>query len=170
MLDSENRCQKSCLSYQDRLSLLGVWAADGGEVGVGVFLLGDRDRWSEAEGLEGLLDEVVSDAVERRVDKLQCATSVQIPKRHQRHVRHVGSVHPADPVDSVPRAAPEVGTTLSLLPMEAEGGELVHVAAVDLGQGVSPQGRGLHQLLLPAGGAPGLQLLLDTPQDLLVMR
>ena len=98
MLDLENQCQNCCLSYQDRLSLLRVWAVDGGEVGVGVFLLRDRDRWSEAKGLEGLLDKVVSDPVERRVDKLQRTTSVQIPKRHQRHIRHVG---PVDPVDSV---------------------------------------------------------------------
>lgn len=54
--------------------------------------------------------------------------------------------------------------------MEAEGAEFIHVAAVDLGQGVGPQGAALHQLLIPAGGAPGLQLLLNALQDLLVMR
>ena len=62
------------------------------------------------------------------------------------------------------------GEPLHLLPVEAEGGEFIHVAAVDLGQGLSPQRAALHQLLIPAGGAPGLQLLLDAPQDLLVMR
>lgn len=56
------------------------------------------------------------------------------------------------------------------LPVEAEGGKFVHVAAVDLGQGVGTQGGALHQLLVPAGGAPGLQMLLDALQDLLVVR
>lgn len=56
------------------------------------------------------------------------------------------------------------------LPVEAEGGELIHVAAVDLGQWVRPQGAAIHQPYVPAGGAPGLQLLLYTSQDLLVMR
>lgn len=56
------------------------------------------------------------------------------------------------------------------LPVEAEGGELIHVAAVDLGQGVGPQGAAIHQPYVPAGGAPGLQLLLYTSQDLFVVR
>lgn len=55
------------------------------------------------------------------------------------------------------------------LPVEAEGGELIHVAAVDLGQGVGPQGAAIHQPYVPAGGAPGLQLLLYTSQDLFVV-
>lgn len=80
------------MSYQDRLSLLRVWAADGGEVGIRVFLLWDGDRRSKAEGVEGLLDEDVSNSVERRVDELQWTTSVQIPERHERHVRHFGSL------------------------------------------------------------------------------
>lgn len=58
------------VSYQDGLSLLRVGAVDRGEVGVGVFLLGDRNRWSKAKGLKGLLDEDVSDAVEGRVNEL----------------------------------------------------------------------------------------------------
>lgn len=53
--------------------------------------------------------------------------------------------------------------------MEAEGGEVIPVAAVDLVQGVSSQGAVVHQLLVPAGGAPWLQLLLYTAQDLLVV-
>lgn len=53
--------------------------------------------------------------------------------------------------------------------MEAEGGEVILVAAVDLVQGVSSQGAVVHQLLVPAGGAPRLQLLLYTAQDLLVV-
>lgn len=62
------------------------------------------------------------------------------------------------------------GHLLLLLPAEAEGRQLVHVAAVDLRQGVGPQGAALCQLLVPTEGAPGLQLLLDALQDLLVMR
>lgn len=57
-----------------------------------------------------------------------------------------------------------------LLPVEAEGLQFVHIAAVDLDLRISPQGGGLHQILVPAGGAPRLQLLLNAPQDLLVMR
>lgn len=68
---------------QDGLALLGVGAVHRGEVGVGVFLLGDRNRWSKAEGLEGLSDEDVSDAVEGRVDELQRAASVQTPARRE---------------------------------------------------------------------------------------
>lgn len=58
------------VSYQDRLALLGVWAADRGEVRVRVFLLRDGNRWEEAESPKGLLDKDVSDAVEGRVDEL----------------------------------------------------------------------------------------------------
>lgn len=57
-----------------------------------------------------------------------------------------------------------------LEPVEAEGGQLFHVAAVHLSQGVRPEGGRLHQSLVPAGRAPGLQLLLNTTQDLSVMR
>lgn len=68
------------MSHQDRLPLLGVRAADRREVWVGVLLLGDGDRWSEAERLEGLLDEDMSDTVERRVDELHRTAAVQIPE------------------------------------------------------------------------------------------
>lgn len=57
-----------------------------------------------------------------------------------------------------------------LQPVEAERGQLLHVAAVHLSQGVRPEGGRLHQSLVPAGGAPGLQLLLNTTQDLSVVR
>lgn len=57
-----------------------------------------------------------------------------------------------------------------LLPVEAEGGQLLHVAAVDLAQGVGPQGAALYQIFLPARGAPRLQLFLNIAQDLLIMR
>lgn len=76
----------SASSYQDRLSLLGIGAADGREIGVRVSLLGDGDGRSEAKGEEGLLDVCVSNAVERRVDKLQRTASVHIPERHDRHL------------------------------------------------------------------------------------
>lgn len=69
------------VTHQHRLSLLWVWAANSREVGVWILLLRDGDGGREAEGEEGLLHEDVSDAVERGVDKLQRATSVQIPER-----------------------------------------------------------------------------------------
>lgn len=71
------------LLYQDRVSLLRVWAANRGEVRVGIFLLGDRNGRGKAEHLEGLLDEAVTDSVEGRVDELQRAAAVQIPEGHR---------------------------------------------------------------------------------------
>lgn len=56
------------------------------------------------------------------------------------------------------------------LPVVAEGSEVVHVAAVDLGQRVGPERTAIHQPVVPAGGPPGLQLLLYTAQHLLIMR
>lgn len=117
----------------------------GGEVGVGVFLLWDRNRWSKAKSLEGLLDEDVSDTVEGRVNELQRAPAVQIPERRQGFRFVVNDRTRAEPsaervntsrkLDS--RLAPEsellqVKLNLSL-PVVAEGGEFIHVAAVDLG-------------------------------------
>lgn len=74
------------VSHQNRLSLLWVWTADGGEVGIGVFLLRDGNRWSEAEDLEGLLDKDVSDAMEGRVDELQRTAAVKIPEKHKENI------------------------------------------------------------------------------------
>lgn len=71
------------MSYQHRLSLFWVWAANRGEVGVGVFLLWDGDGRSEAKGAEGLLNEDVSHAMEGGMNKLQGRTSVQIPERRE---------------------------------------------------------------------------------------
>lgn len=56
------------------------------------------------------------------------------------------------------------------LPVEAEGGQLVHVTAVDPGQRVAAQRAALPKLRLPAGGAPRLLLLLHAAQDLLILR
>lgn len=68
------------VSYQDRQSFFRVGADEGGEVGVGVFLLWNGDRWSEPEGPEGLLDKLMSNPMEGRVDKLQGTPGVQIPE------------------------------------------------------------------------------------------
>lgn len=56
------------------------------------------------------------------------------------------------------------------LPVEAERSQVLHIEAVDLGQRVGPERTVFHQLLIPAGVVPGLQLLLNTAQHLLIVR
>lgn len=167
------------VSDQHGLSLLRIGAADGGKVGVWIFLFGDRNRWSKAKGLESLLDEDVSDAVERRVNEPQRTAAVQIPERREQIQFSACGVgvfkHQQEAVEDVWVVVPEGGRVTAeepnlCLPVEAERGQFFHVAAVDLGQRVGPQGGALHQPLVPARGAPGLQLLLDVQQDLLVVR
>lgn len=63
-------------SYQHRLSLLRIGAADGGEVRVGVLLLGNGDGRRQVKSPEGLLDEGVADAVKGRVHHPQRTRSV----------------------------------------------------------------------------------------------
>lgn len=68
------------LSYQNRLSLLWIWASDCGEVWIRVSLLRDRDGRREAEGQESLLDVAVSYSVEGRMHKFQWGLDVELPK------------------------------------------------------------------------------------------
>lgn len=73
------------VSYQHRLSLLRVGAANGGEIGVGVPLLGDGDWRQKVKSPEGLLDEGVADAMKGRVHHPQRTRGVRVPVEQGRH-------------------------------------------------------------------------------------
>lgn len=149
-------------SYQHRLSLLRVGAVDGGEVGVGVPLLRDSDGRRKVKSPEGLLDEGVADAVEGRVHHPQRTRGVRVPVGQRRHT----TSNPDDHCGSE-RVVWGVCPRPSLLPVEAQRAELIHVAAIDALQRIAAA---RCQPLVPAGGAPGLQVLLNALQDLLVQR
>lgn len=57
-------------TYQDAFPLLRIRILDRGELGIGVFLLFHSVRRLQVKSLEGLLDELVADAVHRRVHNL----------------------------------------------------------------------------------------------------
>lgn len=57
----------TCITYQDSLSLLGIWIFDGGKFRIGILLFLDSVRRSKVKSLEGRLDKGVADSVDGRM-------------------------------------------------------------------------------------------------------
>lgn len=70
--------------YQHRFSFFRIWAFDSREVRIRIFLFGYRNRGLKAKRFESQLHVVVSNAMERGVNKLQIGLHIQLPEKEKR--------------------------------------------------------------------------------------
>lgn len=152
--------QPTCTTYQDSLSLLGIWIDDCGKLRIRILLFLDSTWRTKVKSLEGRLDEGVADPVDRCMHDFHLRTLVYVSeKRKHSEVWRNCRLRCRAGLGALPRASPVVAVFL-------DGFEILRL---DVLVGVFEQGA-LQGLLCVPGLGPGLKVVFDGFGDPCVMR